>query len=71
MALERASVFDRIELRGDLPDGYEAELYSNNVLIDTAATGQGGQYRFLNIPVEFGLNVSRLILYGPQGDCAT
>lgn len=67
VALERASVFDRIELRGDLPDGYEAELYRNNVLIDTAATGQGGQYRFLNIPVEFGLNVFRVVLYGPQG----
>lgn len=65
--LEQASVFDRIELRGELPDGYEAELYRNNVLIDTATTPQDGQYRFLNIPVEFGLNVFRVVLYGPQG----
>ena len=65
--LEQASVFDRIELRGELPDGFEAELYRNNVLIDTATTPQGGQYRFLNIPVEFGLNVFRVVLYGPQG----
>ncbi|HEY6868492.1 MAG TPA: carboxypeptidase-like regulatory domain-containing protein, partial [Novosphingobium sp.] len=65
--LEQASVFDRIELRGELPDGYEAELYRNNILIDTAAAPQDGQYRFLNIPVEFGLNVFRVVLYGPQG----
>ncbi|WP_336139820.1 hypothetical protein, partial [Klebsiella pneumoniae] len=43
------------------------ELYRNNVLIDTATTPQDGQYRFLNIPVEFGLNVFRVVLYGPQG----
>ena len=66
-SLERASVFDRIELRGDLPDGYEAELYRNNILIDTASGPDNGQYRFLNVPVEFGLNVFRVVLYGPQG----
>ena len=66
-ALERASVFDRIELHGDMPAGYEAELYRNDLLIDTLSTPQDGQYRFLNIPVEFGLNVFRVVLYGPQG----
>lgn len=65
--LERASVFDRIELRGDMPAGFEAELYRNNVLIDTATRPEGGQYRFLNVPVEFGLNLFRVVLYGPQG----
>ncbi|MBC2662464.1 hypothetical protein H7F50_11925 [Novosphingobium flavum] len=66
-SLERASVFDRIELRGDMPDGFEAELYRNNILIDTATGPENGQYRFLNVPVEFGLNVFRVVLYGPQG----
>ncbi|MBC2668166.1 hypothetical protein ACFOON_11460 [Novosphingobium piscinae] len=65
--LERASVFDRIELRGDMPDGFEAELYRNNILIDSASGPDNGQYRFLNVPVEFGLNVFRVVLYGPQG----
>jgi hypothetical protein len=33
--LERVSVFDKIDLRGDLPDSYEAELYRNNTLISS------------------------------------
>lgn len=65
--LEKVSVFDKIDLRGDLPDGYEAELYRNNTLIGSTRTAVNGQYQFLQIPVEFGLNVFRLALYGPQG----
>lgn len=66
-ALERASVFDRIDLRGELPDGWEAELYRNNTLIGSSATAVNGRYEFLQIPLEFGLNVMRVVLYGPQG----
>lgn len=65
--LETASVFDKIDLRGELPDGYEAELYRNNTLIGSTRTPVNGQYEFLQVPVEFGLNVFRLVLYGPQG----
>lgn len=65
--LESASMFDRIDLRGELPDGYEAELYRNNTLIASTRTAVNGQYQFLQVPVEFGLNVFRLVLYGPQG----
>lgn len=65
--LERASVFDKIDLRGDLPDGYEVELYRNNTLVRSTRSAVNGQYQFLQVPVEFGLNVFRLVLYGPQG----
>ncbi|MBU6267175.1 MAG: hypothetical protein KGN34_06520 [Sphingomonadales bacterium] len=65
--LERVSVFDKIDLRGELPDGYEAELYRNNTLVGSTRTAVNGQYAFLQVPVEFGLNVFRLVLYGPQG----
>ena len=65
--LERISVFDKIDLRGELPAGYEAELYRNNTLIGSTRTPVNGQYEFLQVPVEFGLNVFRLVLYGPQG----
>jgi len=65
--LSRASVFDRIDLRGDLPDGYEAELYRNNTLVGSTRLAVNGRYEFLQVPVEFGLNVFRLVLYGPQG----
>lgn len=65
--LERVSVFDRIDLRGELPDGYEAELYRNNTLIGSTRVAVNGRYEFLQVPVEFGLNIMRVVLYGPQG----
>lgn len=65
--LEQASIFDQIDLRGEMPDGFEAELYRNDVLIDTARAPVDGQYRFLNVPVEFGLNLFKVVLFGPQG----
>ena len=65
--LERLSVFDKLDLRGELPAGYEAELYRNNSLVGATAEAVNGQYQFLQVAVEFGLNVFRLVLYGPQG----
>ena len=65
--LEQASIFDSVDLRGDLADGYEVELYRNNTLIGSTRTPVNGQYAFLQVPVDFGLNVFRLVFFGPQG----
>jgi len=65
--LEQASIFDSIDLRGDLATGYEVELYRNNTLVGSTARAVNGQYQFLQVPVDFGLNVFRLVFYGPQG----
>lgn len=65
--LEQASVFDRIDLRGVLPQGYEVELYRNDILLGSTAQPVNGQYEFLEIPVDYGLNLFRLVFYGPQG----
>ena len=65
--LESASVFDKVDLRGELPDGYEVELYRNNILIDSTGAPVNGQYEFLQVPVDYGLNVFRFVFYGPQG----
>lgn len=65
--LERASVFDTIDLYGDLPDGYEVELYRNNILIGSTRSPVNGQYQFLKVATEYGLNVFRLVYFGPQG----
>ncbi|MFC3099894.1 hypothetical protein [Altererythrobacter lauratis] len=67
LPLEQASVFDRIDLRGVLPDGYEVELYRNDILLGSTAQAVNGQYEFLEIPVDYGLNIFRLVFYGPQG----
>ncbi|QDK33621.1 hypothetical protein DM450_12730 [Sphingomonas sp. IC081] len=65
--VEAASVFDRIDLRGALPDGYEVELYRNGVLAGSTRQAINGQYQFLQVPVDYGLNLFRLVFYGPQG----
>ena len=64
---ESFSVFDQVDLRGVLPDGYEVELYRNGVLLDSTAQATNGQYEFLQVPVDYGLNVFRIVFYGPQG----
>lgn len=61
------SLFDRIDLRGVLQDGFEVELYRNNILLGSTRKAVNGQYEFLQVPVDYGLNVFRLVFYGPQG----
>ncbi|MBI1402878.1 MAG: hypothetical protein GC147_06670 [Porphyrobacter sp.] len=64
---QSASVFERIDLRGILPNGYEVELYRNDILVGSVARAVNDQYEFLEVPVDYGLNVFRLVFYGPQG----
>ena len=66
--LDRESVFDKIDLRGELPIGYEVELYRNDILIGSVDEAVDGRYEFLQVPLEFGLNLLRLVFYGPQGE---
>ncbi len=65
--IDRASLFDAIDLRGELPEGYEVELYRNDILIDSTRRPVNGQYEFLQVPVDFGTNVFRFVFFGPQG----
>ncbi len=65
--IDSASLFDSIDLRGELPEGYEVELYRNDILIDSTRTPVNGQYEFLQVPVDFGNNVFRFVFFGPQG----
>lgn len=66
---EEASVFQKIDLRGELPIGYDVELYVNDVL----RSGQQGaktqgRYEFTDVPLVRGRNVLRVVLYGPRGE---
>ena len=67
-ALEEESVFDTIDLRGELPIGFDVELYVNDVLRSGARTPVGGRYEFLDVPLVRGVNVIRLVSYGPRGE---
>jgi hypothetical protein len=65
--LQLPAQFDLQSFRGDLPPGWEAELYRDRELLAYAQSRPDGLYEFLDVPVLFGLNVFRLELYGPQG----
>lgn len=66
--LGQTSVFQRITLRGELPIGYEAELYVNDVLRSGQKIPVEGRYEFVDVPLSRGINVVRIVLYGPQGE---
>jgi hypothetical protein len=65
--LQLADEYDRTSLRGDLPDGWEAELYRNDSLISYQPPSGDGRYEFSDVPVFFGQNRFHVVLYGPQG----
>lgn len=65
--LEQGEVSSRVDVRGELPVGYEVELYVNDVLRGSQSTPVDGQYDFLQVPLAYGVNVVRLVFYGPQG----
>lgn len=65
--LDRGDEFDRTTLRGELPSGWEVELYRNGILLAFQKSKGNAQYEFLDIPLLFGRNNFKLIFYGPQG----
>ncbi len=65
---EQLSVFERIDLRGELPQGYDVELYVNDVLRAGQNTAVQGRYEFLDVPLVRGVNVIRIVAFGPRGE---
>ncbi|HXO20040.1 MAG TPA: histidine kinase dimerization/phospho-acceptor domain-containing protein [Thermoanaerobaculia bacterium] len=65
--LQLPTQFDRQSFRGDLPPGWEVELYRGQDLLAFAQSRPDGAYEFLDVPLLFGLNLFRLEFYGPQG----
>jgi hypothetical protein len=66
--LDQTTVFNRVDLRGELPLGYDVEIYVNDVLQGAQAQATRGQYEFLNVPLTQGINVVRIVTYGPRGE---
>jgi hypothetical protein len=54
--LEQLSVFDTIDLRGELPAGHDVELFVNDVLRGSRSAAVEGRYEFLAVPLSFGIN---------------
>ncbi len=65
---ERTSVFNRIDLRGELPPGFDVELYINDVLKSSTNQAVNGRYEFLDVPLSPGVNIIRIVTYGPRGE---
>ena len=65
------SSFDRTRFEGELPAGWEAELYRNGQLLAFATAGSDQRYRFENVQLLYGDNQVDIILYGPQGQIRT
>jgi hypothetical protein len=65
--IERPDSFARTDFRGELPSGWDAELYRNGQLLAVVTDKGNGRYEFLDIPLLYGQNRFETVLYGPQG----
>jgi len=59
--------FDRTRFEGDLPAGWDAELYRNGELIAFSRSSGSQRYAFEDVPLIYGENRIEIITYGPQG----
>jgi len=60
-------LFDATSFGGNLPPGWDVELYQNGVLIEATEIDENGRYDFDDIPLFFGNNNFEIVSYGPQG----
>ena len=65
------TAFDRTRFEGDLPSGWDAELYRNGELLGFARSGPDQRYVFDDIQLLYGENRITIMLYGPQGQVRT
>ncbi len=59
------TTFDRHTLQGDLPPGWDVELYFNEVLVGFQTSRADGRYSFDDQPLAYGSNEFRLVFHGP------
>ncbi|HVP40046.1 MAG TPA: hypothetical protein VMS93_12775 [Candidatus Saccharimonadales bacterium] len=65
--LTQPSQFDQHTFRGNLPPGWEVELYRNGAILAYQQASPEGTYTFENVPLLFGWNSFQRVFYGPQG----
>jgi hypothetical protein len=66
--LQEASVFNKIDLRGAMPAESDAQLFVNGALQAGQLAPVQGQYEFLDVPLQRGLNDIQIIISGPRGE---
>lgn len=65
--VDRPDSFDKTSFRGDLPAGWDAELYRNGQLLAFTSPNGDGRYEFPDVPLQYGSNRFEIVMYGPQG----
>ena len=65
------AAFDRTRFEGDLPIGWEAEIYRNGELLGFAKPSADQRYLFDDIQLLYGDNRIEIRMYGPQGQVRT
>lgn len=65
--LTQPTSFDRHSLQGDLPPGWDVELYFNDALVGYQQSRTDGMYNFDDQPLVYGPNEFRLVFHGPLG----
>lgn len=58
--------FDSHLLQGDLPPGWDVELFVNDALLGFQQSRADGRYTF-EVPLVYGVNEFRLVFHGPLG----
>ncbi|GAA4710132.1 carboxypeptidase regulatory-like domain-containing protein [Sphingomonas lutea] len=61
------TAFDRTRFEGDLPLGWEAEIYRNGELLGFAKPSADQRYVFEDVQLLYGDNRIEIRMYGPQG----
>lgn len=69
--LTTPTAFDRTRFEGDLPAGWEAELYRNGQLLGFSSSEESQRYQFDDVQLLYGENQIDIVLYGPQGQIRT
>ena len=69
--LNTPSAFGRTRFEGDLPSGWEAEIYRNDELLAFTKGTSDQRYVFDGVQLLYGENQMRIVLYGPQGQVRT
>ncbi|HYH41225.1 MAG TPA: SPOR domain-containing protein, partial [Burkholderiales bacterium] len=65
--LTRPVNFRSQSFQGDLPPGWDVELFFNDALIGFMQSRPDGRYVFEDVPIVYGVNDFRLVFHGPQG----
>ena len=65
--LEYVNQFNKVTIRGNNQPNWDVEAYRNSSLINFQKVSSGGIYEFVDFPVVPGLNIVKLVFYGPFG----